>query len=358
MSIYKQESSGNYWIRISVAGKKIRKTTGTKDAAAAREFEKDEAARAWREIKLGDRSALPWREAAARWLTETRKRSKDKDEYILAWFAQHLKDEPLSAIDSRSIQFLRELLLSEGSSESNVDRYMALLRAILRKCRDEWHYLTAIPKVPMFHVEQAEPQWLTREQFARLVEELPEHLKLCARFAVLTGLRMRAMLGLTWDRVDLDKGHAWVPLAGMKGKRSFGFPLSSAAVEVLKECRAAYPAGDRCFQYAAKRKDAAQERRWRPVDDCNTAAFKKALTRAGLPDMPWHGLRHTFASWAAQGGVSTQELMQLGAWKSYAMALRYSHLNAEHLSRAAEIVSGRAGNGHTSKDKKRVSGSK
>ena len=48
-----------------------------------------------------------------------------------------------------------------------------------------------------------------------------------------------------------------------------------------------------------------------PIDDCNTAAFKKARERAGLPDtVNWHTLRHTFASWRSKNGVSPHELMQ------------------------------------------------
>ena len=37
-------------------------------------------------------------------------------------------------------------------------------------------------------------------------------------------------------------------------------------------------------------------------------------------------------------GASLQELMELGRWKSYEMALRYAHLPAEHLSNAAARI--------------------
>ena len=206
---------------------------------------------------------------------------------------------------------------------------MALLRAILRKCRDEWGYVTHIPKVPMYGAAQDEIRWLTKDEFKRLLKELPAHLKLCAEFAVLTGLRMRAMLTLQWDRIDLVTRRAWVPRLHMKGAKPFGFPLSREAVRVLKRCKRMHPAGARVFQYEGL-----------PVDDCNTAAFKKAITRSGLDqdEINWHTFRHTFASWAVQNGVTLHELMQLGDWKSYAMVLRYAHLAPDHLSQAAELV--------------------
>lgn len=342
MPLYRRKAEGPWWIRISVAGHKIRKSTGTTDREAAKEFERAEQERAWRELKLGDRSAVPWREAAARWLTETRKRSKSKDEYMLAWFGGYLDNEPLSAIDRELIEDLREALLDEGSSESNVDRYMALLRAILRKARDEWRYIDNIPKVPMYASDDGEElRWLTRAEFVRLKAQLPAHLKLCAEFAVLTGLRMRAMTAMTWDRVDLRRRRAWVPRLHMKGKQTFGFPLSRESVKVLRRCRLLHRKGDRVFQY-----DGA------PVEDCNTAAFQKAVARAKLGPLRWHDLRHTFASWAVQGGVTLHELMQLGDWKTYASVLRYAHLAPDHLSRAAELVSQK---GHTAKRRKRAS---
>jgi len=186
----------------------------------------------------------------------------------------------------------------------------------------------------MYDEDAAEPRWLRNDEFERLKRELPPHLKLAAEFAVLTGLRMRSMLQLTWDRVDLGAARrARVPHSQMKGARSFGFPLSSAAVAVLKRCRKLHPAGSRVFQYEGA-----------PVDDCNTAAFQKAVKRAQLEPLRWHDLRHTFASWAVQGGVTLHELMQLGDWKSYSMVLRYGHLAPDQLSKAAELV---AQKGHT-----------
>jgi integrase len=114
----------------------------------------------------------------------------------------------------------------------------------------------------------------------------------------------------------------------MKAGRTHGVPLSKAAIKVLQEARKLVPIGDRVFQWNDK-----------PVDDCNGKAFKDAVDRAGLTPLRWHDLRHTWASWAVQNGVTLHELMQLGGWNSYAMVLRYAHLAPDHLAEAAEKVS-------------------
>jgi integrase len=339
MPLYRQAKSPYWWIRIQVAGTKVRRSTGTNDREAAEEFEQRERERLWRLHKLGDRGATPFKDAADRYLNETPKRSKSKDRFIVAWFCgqPELKDAPLSDIDSDVIEVLRALLAREGRSPATVDRHMAVLRAILTKCVTEWGYLDAAPKVRMHNAKPAEPRWLTRAQFAKLEAELPPHLKLAAEFAVLTGLRMRSMLGLTWGRVDLKKRNAWIPGEQMKASKTLGIPLSGKAIKVLLKLKTLSPQGERVFQYDAT----GRSLQGKPIDDCNTRAFQNAVERAGVGPLRWHDLRHTFAAWAVQGGVTLHELMQLGGWSSYAMVLRYSHLAPDHLAQAAEKVAGK-----------------
>jgi integrase len=327
MSLYRRAHTPHLWCRFRIKGREVRLSTGTADREQAEEFETVARSAAWRQAKLGERPPYPWSAARKRWLAETQKRTKAKDEAILTWFDEHLKDADVQGITREVIDELRALK-AEEQSQATADRYMALLRAILRKCVNEWSVLEAAPKVPMYRPRVAEPRFLTRAEFERLLKELPEHLKLAARFAVLTGLRMRSMLSLEWPRIDLKARRAWVPGEQMKAGRTHGIPLSTAAIEVLKELRKLSPQGNRVFQWNDK-----------PVDDCNGHAFKDAVKRAGLEPLRWHDLRHTWASWAVQNGVTLHELMQLGGWSSYQMVLRYAHLAPDHLAEAAEKVS-------------------
>ncbi|MGO9326873.1 MAG: site-specific integrase, partial [Steroidobacteraceae bacterium] len=166
-------------------------------------------------------------------------------------------------------------------------------------------------------------------EFERLCEKLPEHLALAARFAVFTGLRMRSMTSLTWDRVDMKNRRLWIPGEQMKTGIPHGIPLSRKAIRLLRKLKKLNPEGAWVFQWNGK-----------PIDDCNTHAFQEAVKAANLAPLRWHDLRHTFASWAVQNGVTLPELMQLGGWKSYSMVQKYAHLAPEHLAAAAEKASG------------------
>jgi integrase len=173
-------------------------------------------------------------------------------------------------------------------------------------------------------------RWISRAQFEQLAQTLPEHLPLAARFAVYTGLRIRSMLQLTWDRVDLVHSRFWIPGQQMKGKNAHSMPISRLLAALLRQLKAANPEGAHVFHYKGKL-----------IDDCNTRAFQEAVRRSGLAPLRWHDLRRTFAAWVVQSGVTAPELMALGAWKSHSMALRYAHLSPDHLAHAAERV-GRA----------------
>ena len=254
---------------------------------------------------------------------ETHKRSKSRDESILAWFDQHLNKYDVQAITCEVVEKLRALKAAE-TSESTADRHMALLRAILNKCVADWEVLDSAPKVPMYRPPIGEPRWLTRTEFARLERVLPEHLQVAARFAVLTGLRMRAMLSLTWSQVDLVKKRAWVAAIDMKAGHSLGLPLTPDALDVLKSLPRD---GNYLFHWRGER-----------IDDCNTLAFKTAVKAARLDPLRWHDLRHMWASWAVQSGVTLHELMLLGGWRSFSMVLRYVRFAPDHLAAATAKI--------------------
>jgi len=336
MPLYRRPGSSFWWVRI---GRKTRRSTGTADRAKAEEFERVLAERIWRADKLGDRSAVAWNEVSTRWLTDS-KRPKARDRELLTWLEPRIGEYPVSAVaDSDALEELRQDGLADGWSHATVDRMMGTVNAVLHAAH-RWNYLERLPAVPMYRPPKDEPRWLTPEEFDLLCWELPMHLKLAARFAVSTLLRMRAMLQMTWSRVDLDKRRAWIPRAHQKAGRTFGLPLSSESVRVLRALRClAGPSSPYVFTWLGK-----------PVDDCNTLAFHKAAERAGVAPLRWHDLRHTGASWAVQNGVTLPELMVLGDWKDYRSVLRYAHLAPTQAAEAAEKVAQWA---HTAKSPKR-----
>jgi hypothetical protein len=104
MSLYRRPDTPHWWTRFQLNGSEVRLSTGTGNRREAEEFETVARTRAWRQVRLGEQPAYPWTQAAKRWLIETRKRSKARDESILAWFNEHLKDYAVQAITREVVQ--------------------------------------------------------------------------------------------------------------------------------------------------------------------------------------------------------------------------------------------------------------
>lgn len=319
--LYRRPNSPYWWTRFEFDRTEYRLSTRTADRAQAEEFETQARNRVWRQVRLGEKPVALWEEATKRWLKLTEKRTVEKDVAIIAWFDQTLKGQPLTNIDDAVIAELRGLKADE-TSKATADRYMALLRAILKR-----ELGSAAPKVPMYRVKRSEPRFLTHGQADKLLKHLKPnpHLDDMARFTLATGQRMRNVTHLTWDRVDLKRRHMWIPGSSAKGKKPIPVPLNQDAIDILKRWQGKHE--ERVFVFRKK-----------PIDDANGAAFKQAAKDAGLPWLRWHDLRHTWASWHVQQGTPLQALQELGGWSSYEMVLVYAHLSSAHLARYAKAV--------------------
>jgi len=64
-----------------------------------------------------------------------------------------------------------------------------------------------------------------------------------------------------------------------------------------------------------------------------------AIRKAGLEDVTWHTLRHTFASRLAMAGATERELQEALRHSSTVLVKRYAHLSPKQLPGVMERVS-------------------
>lgn len=319
---FKRKDSSFYWVKFQHNGQKIQRSTGTTDFLKAKEYLDRLKAELWEQAKLGAKPRRSWQEAVLRWLDETSdKRTHREDVVKLKWLHAHLSEFRLDEITLDVIDSIRQARLKEGT-KTTANRYLALVRAILRRSRDEWEWLDKVPKVRLYKEAEGRERALTPEEAKRLLHELPPHLRDMALFALLTGLRQANVLGLEWGKVDLNRGHAWVASSASKNGRPISIPLNQDAITVLLRQVGKHP--QRVFTYKGK-----------PIMNANTRSWRDALTRAGIEDFRWHDLRHTWATWHRRAGTPTHELQRLGGWRTASMVERYAHLAPDHLAESA-----------------------
>ena len=325
MTLNQRPDSSYWWISLpAIKGKlsRLQKSSGTTNKRQAQRMHDKLHTERWEQAQLGVKPAYTWDDAAEKWLAETKhKRTHKWDQSILRWLTPHLGGKELASINRALLDEVRSKR-AKGVTTATANRYMALVRAILRRACDEWEWIDRAPKVPMFGQVAGRDRALTREEFAQLLRELPTHLADMARFSVATGLRQGNVTRLQWRQISLERRHLWVSASDHKNGKPHSVPLNDLAMAVLERRQGDHPT--HVFTYEGS-----------PIVQVNTKAWRAALKRAGIEDFRWHDLRHTFATWHREAGTPTHELQRLGGWKTQSMVERYAHVAPEGLQLAA-----------------------
>ena len=326
MSLYRRKDSPNWWGEFRIPGRKaLQESSGTTDRIAAQEWHDRKQAGLWRESRLGDRPARTWKAAVIRWAEECGDKADARNDATkFKWFEAHFGKLTLDQM-TRDVVMRAINLKAKEASKSTANRYLALVRAVLRRAAMQWEWIETPPSFKQFREPKGRVRYLTPEQVRTLMKELPAHLRAMAMFSLAVGLRQANVKGLRWSQVDLGRRVAWIHADETKGGEAIGVPLNDVAAGVLQ----AQLGKHREFVFTFGKK------RPRPVDQVNTRSWRKALIRAGIEDFRWHDLRHTWASWCRMNGVEDRDLLELGGWKSEKMVRRYGHLSPEHLAGAA-----------------------
>ena len=320
MSLYKRKDSTQWWIKIAVNGRRIQKSTGTDDKQAAQEYHDRLKTELWEQTRLGVKPGYLWQDAVLRWLKETEhKASRVHDLKHLRWLDKHLNGLKLSDINRDCLDGVTQARLASGVANGTVNRMLAVIRSILRKSVIEWDWLDKAPKIRLLLEAKRRVRWLTRDEAAALIYELPNHLAAMVTFSLETGLRQANVLDLQWSQIDLARRCAWIHPDQAKARKAISVPLSKTAVLVLNSQIGNH--ATHVFTYKGK-----------TVTQVNTKAWRQALKRAGIDNFRWHDLRHTWASWHVQAGTPLNFLQELGGWESSDMVRRYAHLSSEHLA--------------------------
>lgn len=321
MSLIKRKKSSVWWIDfVAPNGERVRRSAQTCARKEAAELHDKLKSEVWRVQRLGERPKRVWQDAVVRWLREqAHKASLRDDKRMLRWLHRFLADRDLESISRTLIETIIEAKQAEGCSNATVNRHLALLRAILRRCVRDWEWLDRSPAIRFLREPTRRIRFLNQTQALALLRELPPHLRDMTGFALATGLRAANVTGLTWEQVDLRRKLAWVHPDQAKARRAIAVPLNDTAVSIVERQIGKHPV--HVFSYQGQ-----------PIRQVSTRAWYHALGRAGIEDFRFHDLRHTWASWHVQGGTPLLALQELAGWETERMVRRYAHLAADHLA--------------------------
>ena len=353
MSLRKRPNSSIWWADFTVRGKRIRLPTGETDRKLAQIWHDRKRLEL---LNSDDDDGVMDKDLLSQWVLrwcKTEGRGMP-DMQSINKFMRFYPDRPIrdAAKDEVGIDdAFRKFIKTVGTQE----RYVGRLKAIFNMA----YKLRAIDRVPHFlewatkstkkRLEDREFNYLpSTAALKRLLDELPPHQKVMARFAVYTGLRRSNVFNLRWSEVNFANNT--ISVAGIKTKsgRRITFAMSRYAREVLVEVFQ-----DQSKKYPGQRQDYVFLYRGKPIHSPKTA-FYKACARAGFGEftktpnpknkrgftltykgLRWHDLRHTFATWHTKAGTDSRSLQALGGWHSEIVMKRYQHMSPSDFQRAA-----------------------
>jgi integrase len=285
-----------------------------------------------------------------RWLSDSAKHAVKATSYrayesqIRNHIVPALGKIKLSRLTPAHLQALYAARLREGMKPASVRQ----IHAILHKALEQALRFNLIPTNPASKVDppkirQEEITPLSAEQASKLLDVTRnerDRFEALYALALTTGLRIGELLGLKWSDMDLDARRLRVSRQLQRGEEGLIFTepkaasrrtvdLPASTVVTLKRHR------KRQVEETLKAGGAYQDNDLlfagdlgEPIgpEKVTQRAFKPLLKRAGLPEIRFHDLRHTFATLLLARGVHPTYVQRALGHASVKMTLdRYSH---------------------------------
>lgn len=243
--------------------------------------------------------------------------------YLLPKFGA-LRPDQITTNDCREYHTSR---LGAGKSIGTVWTELGHLRIVLNWAAKR-RLIDSAPHIELPPKPAPRDRYLTRAEIRRLLDaEAEPHVKLAILLMLTTGGRVGAILELSWDRVDLDRGQVNLRTddTGPRKGRAV-VPVNSTLRAALMEARKA-ALSDHVIEWAGG-----------PVKSIRKG-FKRAVENAKLTDVTPHVLRHTAAVHMAEAGVPMSRISQFLGHSNTSVTERvYARFAPDHLADAAEAL--------------------
>ncbi|HEY9285899.1 MAG TPA: site-specific integrase [Pyrinomonadaceae bacterium] len=279
-------------------------------------------------MEFVEKNFLPWSRA--------NKRSWYDDELWARAVAPWFKGKTFAQISPLLVErFKRERaagLTRKGTERSpaTVNRELEILSRVFSLAMDSGAASTnPCRKVKKLRADNRRTRYLLDEEEPRLFEALTgerAHLRPLVVVALGTGMRLGDELNLTWERVDFQRNVIRVPNA--KTGRDYQVPMNEDVRAVMLGLRRG--AGDRAHVFV-------NPETCGPYTTLKTG-FRKACSLAGINNLRWHDLRHTFGTRLGEAGYSEATIAELMGHSSVATTRRYTHGTERAKREAVEAV--------------------
>jgi len=227
----------------------------------------------------------------------------------------------IDKIEAFHIEQYKAKKIADGLKAKTINNHLGILMKCLTSAV-EWNRCAKVPRAKRLRTPPPPFKFLTREEIeGLLVAWKSREWRTMALLALHTGLRLGELFGLRWQDVDFANRQLTVrqsivnSVVGVpKNYRERTIPLTSDVV-------VAFSALPRRGELVLTRKNGKALSRGMAQN-----AIKHACRRAGIQQIGWHVLRHTFASHLAAANTPITSIQALLGHSSITMTMRYTHV--------------------------------
>lgn len=335
----RRKDSPFYWASFTDAsGKRVRRSTGTKDLKEAKAILAKWKLEAHQVQTWGVEPERTFEQLMVRYLNETKsKRSHSTDLQITKRLRHFFAGQSMNDLGAKRINGYIRFRKASGVSDSTIRRELGLMSSVINYAQTHWEW--SIPNPVTGRRPKSSPgrvRWITMQEADRLIAAVDgdyrrQHLRDFILLGLNTGMRSQEMLGLVWPRVDLKSRLVYLGAGDNKSGREHSVPLNDEAYSVLlrrANFRARY-CPDSKWVFA--RQDGTQIKSVKK-------GFRAACADAGIENFTPHDLRHTCAAWLVQAGVSLAQIKELLNHTSVQVTEKYAHLAPENIREAVSVL--------------------
>lgn len=305
---------------LSPTGKRLRKTTGTKDKRIAEKIRTQVEERHLNAI-FGRKAIKPRKDFQTAYLAHCKASMSSRSCELIEEIVPRILDEcswPPLAEELRCYWQGRIEHKKRAVKPITINKERRTLHAALAWAVAEEYIL----ENPTSHVapwkvkkeDMASVEWFTFAEVSSILERFHEKYHPLVHWSLATGMRLSECLRLTWKDIGIS-----VRILGKSGERFL--PVSKPMQEILGGL------------------DQNQARLF-PFDrHAVSLAWRKAIKDAKVNKGHWHALRDTAAVWMLQAGVSIYQVSKILGHSSVQVTERYyAHMPQEDLKAALDLV--------------------
>ena len=220
----------------------------------------------------------------------------------------------------------------KNSSIYQARKDLICLNSLFNKAISEGYLLQNPCKViKRFRLPEKQPLFFSELELETLLNKVKEKdVRDLLVFAMQTGLRQMELLTLEWSQINFKDRYLTLTNQShiTKSKKVRMIPLSIKAMQIIVE-RELTKASELVFTLNRKAIN----------PNYISQKFKSYVREAAINDnLTFHSLRHTFASWLVQRGVSILQVSKLLGHCSVKVTQIYSHLRSEDLQNAINVL--------------------